>query len=139
MRKDNTVLAAREEYEVPGHHGIWIDIFPIDKVPTSKLAKSRMFFFSAIRLLYTRNYSANKTSGVINAISKILLRLPKYIKKSIKKYSDKYVTKFCNRDKDYFYIEFTSFSALRRYYPSDLFTEYTQIKFEGYSFKIVKD
>ena len=44
VRKDNTVLATREEYEVPGHHGIWIDIFPIDKVPTSKLAKSRMFF-----------------------------------------------------------------------------------------------
>ena len=137
IRKDNTVLAGKKEVKQKGHHGIWVDIFPFDKVPKKKSIELYISFVAAIRLVYTRNYPLIGNGKVLEYVSRLMLALPKSIKDKIKQFCDRTVTKYKTCKDNYHVVSFSAPENIRRYYPEDLFDIYTSIKFENYDFMIV--
>ena len=55
---------------------IFIDIFPLDKLPI-KIFKKKMLFKAKLRLIYTRNYPYKAGGKILELASRMLLALPK--------------------------------------------------------------
>ena len=55
IRKDNTIFLSVADVEEQGHHGIWIDIFPVDKLPIDdRRQKKHILNIGKIIILLTR-------------------------------------------------------------------------------------
>lgn len=80
LRKDNTTFLEQGYEKVTGHQGIFVDIFPFDYLPESKLARryfclKRKIYQNLLSLDYEQNYWKlpgwkNKIRAIIKAISK---------------------------------------------------------------------
>ena len=58
------------------HKGIFVDIFPGDRVPSGKLEKTVQYIACAINLLYSRGHTSG-SGGLIGKAESILLKAPK--------------------------------------------------------------
>lgn len=54
VRKNGTVFLSEDEVEGEGHHGIWVDIFPLDKVSTNARIRAQKYLIGAGIIFYTR-------------------------------------------------------------------------------------
>lgn len=115
---------------------IFIDIFPIDKMPIKKSLRKKMLFKAKLRLIYTRNCPYKAGGKILELASRMLLALPKKIKKKIKKSCDAYVTKYKDMEKDYEYICLACPADLKCIYPQTLMNGLQPISFEGEDFTI---
>lgn len=93
VRKNNTILLSDGEIESEGHHGIWVDIFPLDKAkifdqePTIKIARrlillsranvhmsndglQKKIIRNAIRILYPEKRRNSEILKCIKQLSK---------------------------------------------------------------------
>lgn len=136
IRKENTVLASKREYAMPGNHGIWIDIFPLDRVPDKLMYRILIYISASIRLVYTRGYPLTGKGKSMEAITKLMLMLPKSIKTIIKKKTDKVVTKYKKTQKNYHLISLSAQENLRRYFPGNMLEDIKKITFEGITFNV---
>ena len=115
---------------------IFIDIFPLDKLPIKKSLRKKMLFKAKLRLIYTRNYPYKAGGKILELASRMLLSLPKKTKKKIKKSCDAYVTKYKDMEKDFEYICLTCPDDLRYKYPQTIMRDLQPISFEGDDFTI---
>lgn len=77
IRKDHTTFLQDEsEREKHYHKGIFVDIFPGDRVAPSKLGKNVQYIACAIDLLYSRGHTSG-SGGLIGKAESILLKAPK--------------------------------------------------------------
>ena len=77
LPKDHTTfLQGESEREKHYHKGIFVDIFPGDRVAPSKLGKNIQYIACAINLLYSRGHTSG-SGGLIGKVENILLRAPK--------------------------------------------------------------
>ncbi len=136
--KDGTVLASKEELEKPVHHGIWLDIFALDKIPQDKSKRKRFLFWATIRLVYTRGYPIKNKGKFLELLSRIMLILPKKLQRKLKLYSDKKITKYNNSEKDCDLIGLEAPHSLRTIYPDTVMSEFEKINFGDYKFSISK-
>ena len=139
LRKNNTVLASKAEMDLPGHHGIWIDIFPIDKVPLSRIKRKKVLIVALIGMVYTRRYPIKTKGKILEIISKIMLAIPKRFQKIIKDNCDKEITRYSDLQEDYTLMGFSCPEDLKVVYPSDMMDEIQDVLFNGKTFKICKD
>lgn len=138
IRKDGTILASKEEYDKNKHNGIWVDIFAIDKIPTNIKLRKKMLFWAKIRLVYTRDYPMLKGSKFEFILSKLMLSLPKTIKKKILIYADNYVQQYKDLEKDYELVSLAAPNVLYQFYDSDMMDEYKEIEYDGYKLTSIK-
>lgn len=107
VRKDNTLFVEESSKKIKMHHGIFVDIFPHDKVPvdTGKSIKHRkkMLFFNRLFINKTTTIPFNKSSKLklfINRCIKIIVKL--FIGGLKKEYFynklDKFVKKYNSSD-----------------------------------------
>lgn len=136
VRKNGTILGSIEELKEKGHHGIWLDIFPIDKVPNEKRKKRKFLFVSKVRLVYTRGYTIKNKGKFLRFLSKVMLLLPRKIQIKIRKRCDKYIKKYRNITNDYCLMCLAAPNALRMEYPSDLFDNIDRVPFGNYKFRL---
>ncbi|MCM1367593.1 MAG: LicD family protein [Roseburia sp.] len=130
IRKDNTVFAGAFEHEREGaHHGIWIDIFPLDRVPKKKSLRKKLLFRAKLRLVYTRGYPITKRGKALELLSKMMLAIPKRMQKRIKNKSEKAVTKYADTTLDFDYMSLACPEDLAFIYPKTLFDGFTRVKF----------
>ena len=139
IRKTNTTFIQNEKEKNCGYHtGIFIDIFPVDRVAPEGFARKMQFRFCQINMLMTRNHRSRK-KGFAGVVETVLLSLPAPLKKALKNYSYKQKTKW-NRsnvpDLPLFWNG-TMYGA-RKYFQPDLFDGYIEMPFEGHSFKAFK-
>lgn len=136
VRKDHTVLASKKEFAQPGHHGIWVDIFPLDKVPVRRGAKLYMYLVGSIRLVYTRDHPLLGKGKALEFATKCMLLLPRSAKQRIKKWSDRKVKRYQNTREAFQLISLSAAENLRRYFPGDMLAEVEDILFDGRSFAV---
>lgn len=138
LRKNNTILSSRIEYEKSGHHGIWIDIFPIDKVPKHSLKRKIFLTLAKIRLVYTRGYPVENKGNAMKWISRVMLCIPKKLQIVIRKYLDQYVKKYYKMKNDYELISLACPEGLGYIFPANMLDTICNIKFMDYEFCIAE-
>ena len=76
VRKNGTILLSKGEIETEGHHGIWVDIFPLDKVSLDEKIRAQKYRFGRELILLTRanvnsyidSFKKRITRNIIRAI-----------------------------------------------------------------------
>lgn len=138
IRKNHTAFVQDEEEIVKNYHkGIFVDIFPGDRVASGMISKAIQFFACAVNLLYSRGHTSAH-HGIIHLIEKILLAtdFSKYIQR--RETAERWIRKW-NSHRHNPYLFANTLPCSRKYYPADLFDNLQLIEFSGRSYWAVKD
>ena len=138
IRKNNTTFI-QEDFEktVSYHTGIFIDIFPADRVAPKGICRSMQYMSSAINLLTSRGH-ASGMKGVIGLIEKIVLALPLKIQLWLYHRSETFLGLW-NDLSDAEWYSPNVFASCKRYFDSDLFENMRSITFRGKDYFCVGD
>lgn len=137
IQKDGTILCSKEEFKQDCHHGIWIDIFPLDKVPKDKILRKKVFFSQKVRLVYTRTHSFKKGGLFLKVLSKLLKCLPRKTQLKIRNKHEKKILKYNDiLTENYDLMSLSCPEGMRIFYPADMMDEVTTIKFGEKKFLI---
>lgn len=140
IRKDGTIFASKKEMEVDTHHGIWLDVFPFDKVPTDKKARKKFFFKAKLRLVYTRGYPYEKGGKFLKLLSKILLIPSRKTQLKIRnKIEKQIIDKYKDLKSGYEYMSLAATENFKTFYPPEIIENLASITFENASYSAVKD
>jgi lipopolysaccharide cholinephosphotransferase len=101
------------------HKGIFVDIFPGDRLAPTKLGQILQYCACAVNLLYSRGYTS-KSGGIIEAVEKVLLLVPRRFHRRLIKSAQKFISKW-NGYKQTPYIFPCTITECRKYYPATLF------------------
>lgn len=138
IRKDHTAFVQDDSERGKKYHkGIFVDIFPGDRVPHGKMAKKIQYVACAVALLYYRGHSSG-TDGVIGKIEALLLRAPKEKYASRREFAEK-VLRHWNGDETAQYVFASTIQSSRKFYPADLFENMQTIAFCGSHYRCVAD
>ena len=75
VRKDGTILLSEGEIEEEGHHGIWVDIFPLDKVSLDEKIRTKKFKIGRDIILLSRANVNSKIDSLAKKVSRGLFRI----------------------------------------------------------------
>lgn len=142
IRKNGTILLSHGEIEEEGHHGIWIDIFPLDKVATDHRIQKRKYSLGRELVLLTR---ANVNSTIDNIEKKITRHIIRVIPQRLRNKRIKAIHAwFVEHMEDGVEAgyEWKSLSTMKSIsqvsFQPDLCSEYTELQFNGRLFPAFK-
>lgn len=140
IRKDNTAFIQTEEEKTTNYHkGIFIDIFPLDRVAKtpSKIAVQK--FYAMLTMLFYRKYAPPTEKGLKKYISKFFLKIvPKSKYENARKhFENRYLS--LSGDVDCSWLSNSTYRDLSIYYDSDMMDDYTFLQFEGRNFMSVSN
>ena len=82
LRKTGTIFLSKGEDIKKGNHGIWIDIFPLDKISTNKRARIKKLLVASCLTLLTRVNTSNKDECIEKRIVRTVFKIiPFYVRK----------------------------------------------------------
>jgi len=139
VRKDNTTFVQYEGEIGLYQTGIFIDIFPFDRI-TNQWVKKKWFYFRCIKyLVYSRGNEHALNNGFASLLVKGLTKITS--EKTKRKYCERFVNslKKNNKIKELNYISPDSTSSMKKEFIPTLCDEYTTLEFEGEQFKCFKD
>ena len=138
IRKDNTAFIQYEWEKGAYNTGIFIDIFPLDRIPDNKLKKALFLFRSYKYLIYTRENLHSEQNRLIIAFVSILMKVTTHNYRM--RYREKYVEKLRKIDQNQslkcFGVEQPSMFKVE--FPPDIADEYVDLEFEGQQFMSFK-
>lgn len=134
VRKYNTNFL--QEYDVGKnyHSGIFIDIFPVDRIPNNKMIKKIFYIKVMLYQLMIREFVPSESSKVVQLASAFILKIVSRnrranfrnkLLRSLTKYNQKY---------NYPIVMFETVNTMKQSYDSDLLDKYIEIEFEGKQF-----
>lgn len=131
IRKKNTAFVQKNDLGRKYHKGIYVDIFPFDRVPKSKFKQKTQKFNAMLYQLFVRGYAPEKEGGLLNFGSKFLLKITPRQKYNnlIKKHLNK-ISQYSNNFK-LKTVDFCVFKYMDKYYDCDLFDDLIRIKYEN--------
>lgn len=140
IRKDNTVLLSEGENLEKGHHGIWIDIFILDKVPNTKKTEKIVRWNTYLRIAYTR---ADALSTVETGKTKIIKQLLGYIPRGVRvkglRRAEKKIQQYGHVKENYSWMSLSCAEELKYHFESNLVDEYVKVDFAGHQFYMFKN
>lgn len=138
IRKDHTTFLQFEEERTKSYHkGIFVDIFPGDRVPSGRISRKMQYIACAVNLLYSRGFSS-ETGGIVGLVEKVLLCIPKRFHYGIREAAGKYIQKW-NMHAEYQYVFPSTISSSKKYYAADIFECMTEIRFSNKMYSCVKN
>lgn len=138
IRKDHTTFLQDEAERAKHYHkGIFVDIFPGDRVPSGKIGQKMQYIACAVNLLYSRGY-ASGSGGVIGITEKVLLKAPKEKYAVWRERAEKWIRHWNGRE-SLQYVFPNTIACSRRYYPANSFEEMKTIEFNGKQYMCVAD
>lgn len=139
VMKLNTAFGSKEDYAMPGFHGIFVDVFVMDRVPTEKFKKMMLKIMASLRLVYTRGYPITKKGKFFENLSRIMLKLPAGMKKNIRDYCERYVSRYRDYEGDYCLMSLACPEELSMEFPADTTRNVEDVPFEGKMFSNSKE
>ena len=139
IRKRGTIYATNDELKKGGECGVWVDVFPFDKIPSQRRARKRVLTSALMRLFYIRNAIPKNKGFFKKVLSAIMLLIPKRIQKHIIKSCEKRIFKYKSISKEYDYFSLNFSGDLKKPFAPNLFNDRETIIFEGQFFYITKD
>lgn len=138
IRKEHTTFLQYEWERGRYQTGIFIDIFPFDKMPAKKLQRILFCWHVMQYQLYTREFVPEKSNSLVKFVSKLLLGInSKKSRKAKREKLIKKITKY-NRDKKLEAVSVATIDDLKITFQNDIFDEYTTIQFEDKKYMCVK-
>ena len=138
IRKDNTTFLQDGDDPTKIHTGIFIDVFPVDRVPKNIFKKTIYYWHCLKYELLSREFLPPKSNIITKAAAAAVLKItPPKARKSERKRLLRYITKY-NDDNSLPLAVIETVETMRNLLDHDLFDEYTQIEFEGKDYMCVK-
>jgi len=134
IRKDHTTFI-QEEWEKGRYHtGIFIDIFPVDRIPDGWLSR-RLFWWRCMRYqLYTREFVPPKAGRIITVGSKLLLLVtPKSQRPACRRKLLQKITAN-NHNESFNMVTLETMRSIRQIHVADMTSEYVELPFEDGTF-----
>ena len=130
IRKDHTAFLQYEWEKSRYHTGIFVDIFPIDRIPDGSLKRKKFFWGCMKYQLYTREFVPPKGSTVIKFISEIFLKstTPNGRSAYRKRFEERLIS-YSNHSK-WNTVAIETMQTAQQILPADLLDTYTRFEFE---------
>lgn len=138
IRKDHTTMLLQEyEKDRKYHKGIFVDIFPLDRVAPGKISRQIQYVAGAVNLLYSREHPSG-SGGIKGKIERFLLsaKTEKHIPRREK--AEKYIKKW-NGNKTLKLYTFSTIEDCKKYLPADIFENLVLLDFEGKKYMACSD
>lgn len=138
IRKCHTTFLQFESERGAHHTGIFVDIFPLDRIPRNRIKKT-LFYISCLKYqIYTRDNCHLNSNAVVNLCAAVMNRITTFNHrmKSRAKFIER--LKKINRDTSLPYIAIEVPSMLKIEFPNDLDQEYVELPFEDGEFMCFK-
>jgi len=130
IRKDHTTfLQVERERSKSYHKGIFVDVFPMDRVAPTWLSRKYQQIMCKLDLLYNRGYRSGK-KGISGLVERILLSADSRNYSKIQRWAESRATKWNLFETQPFFC-FCRLQDVTRYYRSDLFNKTIKIEFNG--------
>ena len=130
IRKDHTAfLQSEEERGKKYHKGIFVDIFPGDRLAPTKAGCKMQYAACAVNLLYSRGYTSGST-GIIGLAERLLLKMPKNWQRVCREAAERRM-RCWNGKNSAGYVFPNTIKCSRKYYPADIFENMSTIEFCG--------
>lgn len=140
IRKNNTVFMYPDDVPNNMHQGVWIDIFPFDKVKNTFWAKNYIKIWSLIRIATARvGLNREKDTKVVRVLKSAFRLLPQAPKLWLNKKSNKAVAKYKDLNENYLWADLSIARLKPKYFSAEILNDITKTNFEGYEFSIVSD
>ena len=136
IKKNHTTFLQEEDVGKSYHKGIFVDIFPADRIPHQTLAQQKFYLCCLLSLLFTRNHNSGK-GGLVQKVENALLSLSENSKRTLLLRANQNIQKY-NSHKDYRYIFLSTLQSCTMVYPSNIFSEIVLTDFENEEFYIFK-
>ena len=138
IRKDHTIfLQSETELTKCYHKGIFIDIFPGDRVAPGIIRREIQYIACAVNLLYSRGYVSG-SGGLMGKIERILLNVPKE-KYAIRRVQTERLIRHWNGNHKALYFFPCTIECSRHYYPANMFERLESVEFDGRYYMCVAD
>lgn len=139
IRKENTTFL-QYDWEIGRYHtGVFIDVFPIDRIPKRRI-KRILFYWNVMKYqLFTREFIPAKSNAVVKFVSKTILILTP--EKSRKAKREKLLSKITqhNENKLLKTVAIETMDSLKQTYSETMLDEYVLLPFEGRQFMCFKE
>lgn len=138
IRKDHTTFWQKDEPNDQYHLGIFVDIFPIDRIPNSFWERKIFQLQCILYQVYTREYAPIYGTGIEKLVTKLLLFLiPKTKRPNIRRNLLNKITRW-NANKSLNTIAIETVKTIKTPLPIHLQDEYIYMDFEGQKFMCFK-
>lgn len=140
VRKNGTIFLSKGENGLVGHHGIWVDIFPLDKVKKG-INTAEVYEKGVILNLLTRANENVLDDTEFKKITRALLRMIPYpVRKKIIQHTWRWLIENSKRiDNNYKWMTVSALYEFSLRFPQNMVENYIEISFEGKKFLIYKD
>ena len=139
IRKDNTTFL--QEADMPGkyHHGIFIDVFPMDRVPLGNIEQIIFYWKNLKQLLYTREFIPPKGNIISKSVSSILLKNTTKEMRANKR--SLFLNEIINIDHnpEYKIADLAALHTMTLFLDSTIMDDYIEMEFEGHHFQCIKN
>ena len=134
IRKDHTTFLQEEREAGKYHTGVFLDVFPLDRMPNGKLNRMLYKWHCMKYQLLTREFVPPKVGKVMRFGSAVILACtPKCCRETVRQNTLKKITRFNDRhDLEIAAIE--TMASLRKPFASDMLDEYVDLPFEDGEF-----
>ncbi|GHU75272.1 LPS cholinephosphotransferase [Clostridia bacterium] len=120
------------------HNGIFIDIFPIDRVADNWFSIKRLHVLGALYLLVSRNYSANmhernkiRYKSILRILSSVIMYIISLFPRQIFRQELEKKLISSRNTATYCYVDLSVYDKLYKLHSCELFDEYKLLTFEG--------
>lgn len=129
VKDKTTFLQFEEDRHRDIHKGIFVDIFPGDRVAPGKFSAMMQYCACAVNLLYSRGYTSKK-GGMMEKVEKLLLAVPRKYHRSLRNGAQRFISRW-NHCENAPYLFPCTIKECEKRYVSDLFDALTQQEFNG--------
>lgn len=137
IRKEKTLFYEYENEKIKKYHkGIFIDIFPAEKVAPKKIGRIMQYIACAVNLLFSKGHSSG-SGGIVGIVEKILLKVKTKHHVKIRLRAEKFYKKW-NKNKQLMYFLPDTIGDCKVYFPPDLFDNFTKIEFNKKEYFVVE-
>ena len=138
IRKNHTTFLQYEVEREKGYHkGIFVDIFPGDRVAPGKVSRALQYVCCAVNLLYSRGFTSG-SGGLMGVVERVLLQLPGRFRLKLRTLAEKGIRSWNGRE-DLMYFFPSTIGSAKNYYTPQLFSDWKTISYCGKDYCCVSD
>ncbi|MBQ6217752.1 MAG: LicD family protein [Erysipelotrichaceae bacterium] len=131
IRKDHTTFIQFEWEKNRYHTGIFVDIFPIDRIPEGFFMQKRFLWDCMRYQLYTREFVPPKASVITKLVSKLFLKLTgTEYRKEFRKHFEEKLNEY-DKHSNWNTSAIESMQSVRQKLPVNLLDGFIRLEFEG--------
>ena len=139
IRKEGTILLSDIEDESIGHHGVWIDVFIMDKISFDKKKGKKVLDIGRSMILMAKANGTLPGERLIKKIARFLLKIVYPSNRRQKKMLimlDLLKKNELDVTDDYELCDMCTLEYLGIRFPQETGMDYSTLEFEGYFFKV---